>query len=147
MGMHIVGVIIHGNPDRRYFFVVYPHLAGDSNLNLECIRLALLADRKHTGNAMPPQVLIMVDNASDNKSRFTVGGLAWLVSEGIVNQVEIAMLPVGHTHEDIDQVRIITFALRSPSSLWFVPQRHFVSLLMPSFAHPLWVPLTIMLTL
>ena len=45
--MHIVGVIIHGNPDRRYFFAVYPHLAGDSNLNLECIRLALLADRKH----------------------------------------------------------------------------------------------------
>ena len=32
--MHVVGVIIHGSPDRRYFFLAYPHLAGDSNLNV-----------------------------------------------------------------------------------------------------------------
>lgn len=47
--MHVVGIIIHGSPDRRYFFLAYPHLAGDSNLNLECIRLALEQYRKDTG--------------------------------------------------------------------------------------------------
>ena len=29
--MHVVGVIVHGNPDRRYFYLAYPHLAGDSS--------------------------------------------------------------------------------------------------------------------
>ena len=100
--MHIVGVIIHGNPDRRYFFVVYPHLAGDSNLNLECIRLALVQFCKETG--FRPNLYVMVDNASDNKSRYTLGTLSWLVAQMYLNQVEVVMLPVGHTHEDIDQV-------------------------------------------
>ena len=108
--MHIVGVIIHGNPDKRYFFVVYPHLAGDSNLNVECIRLALHQHFKETG--LRPNLYVVVDNASDNKSRWVLGSLAWLVAQGKVNQVELSMLPVGHTHEDIDQAfRIIANAL------------------------------------
>lgn len=139
--MHIVGVIIHGNPDRRYFFVVYPHLAGDSNLNLECIRLALLADRKH--GTLRPNLLVMVDNASDNKSRFTIGGLAWLVAQGLVNQVEVAMLPVGHTHEDIDQVHKPELSASCCLLTFCVVLRHFVLLPMPSFGQGLWEPLTI----
>jgi len=121
--MHIVGVIIHGQPDRRYFFVVYPHLAGDSNLNLECIRLALVADSKITGNCMRVNLGVWLDNASDNKSRFTVSGLAWLVGQAIVNQVEVAMLPVGHTHEDIDQAfRVIANALIRASFVGTIDQ-------------------------
>ena len=100
--MHIVGVIIHGKPDKRYFFVVYPHLAGDSNLNIECIRRALMLYCNETG--LRPNLYVMVDNASDNKSRFVFGALAFLVADKRVSQVEVAMLPVGHTHEDIDQV-------------------------------------------
>ena len=112
--MHIIGVIIHGKPDKRYFFVAYPHLAGDSNLNLECIRLAL---RQHFGDAgLPPNLYVVVDNASDNKSRFVIGGLGWLVVHDYVNEVELTMLPVGHTHEDIDQV-LGTPARKRPISI------------------------------
>ena len=95
--MHVVGVIIHGNPDKRYFFLAYPHLAGNSNLNLECIRLALVQYGKDTGYSLRPNLYIQFDNASDNKSRFVIGGLAWLLLKDLVNQVEMVMLPVGHT--------------------------------------------------
>jgi hypothetical protein len=110
--MHVVGVIIHGHPDRRYFFLAYPHLAGDSNLNLECIRMALVQFAKDTGFVLRPNLYIQIDNASDNKSRFVFGALATMVLNGLVNQVELVMLPVGHTHEDIDQAfRVISEAL------------------------------------
>ena len=102
--MHIVGVIIHGSPDRRYFFLAYPHLAGDSNLNIECIRRALVLYYEELGTCLRPNLYVQVDNASDNKSRFVFGTLAWMVLKDLVRQVEVVMLPVGHTHEDIDQV-------------------------------------------
>lgn len=74
--MHVVGVIIHGNPDKRYFFLAYPHLAGDSNLNMECIRLALEQYRKDMNLPnLRPTLYLLFDNASDNKSRFTFGSL------------------------------------------------------------------------
>ena len=96
--MHVVGVIIHGHPDRRYFFLAYPHLAGDSNLNVECIRMALVQFAKDTGFVLRPNLYIQIDNASDNKSRFVFGALATMVVlNGLVNQVELVMLPVGHT--------------------------------------------------
>jgi hypothetical protein len=40
--LHITGVIIHGRPDARYIFYSYPHLPGNANLNIECVRRALL---------------------------------------------------------------------------------------------------------
>ena len=87
--------------------------------------MVLCADRV---SVEPILADLQVDNASDNKSRFVLGSLhavamccfqpftcliarltcvwarGWLVKQGIVNQVEMVMLPVGHTHEDIDQV-------------------------------------------
>jgi len=45
------------------------------------------------------------------------------VAQGLVNQVEVAMLPVGHTHEDIDQAfRIIANALIRAGFLGTVDQ-------------------------
>ena len=69
--------------------------------------------------ASDPDLYLQVDNASDNKSRYVIGTLAWMVLKDLVHQVEVAMLPVGHTHEDIDQAfRIIAEALRCAG---FVP--------------------------
>eukprot|EP00965_Chrysotila_dentata_P206372 6183496-Pleurochrysis_carterae.AAC.1 len=43
MTMHIVGVIFHGNPDRAHLFPAAPQLAGNSNLNCECLLRAIVA--------------------------------------------------------------------------------------------------------
>ena len=88
-----------------------PNLTGDSNLNMECIRLALVQYSKDFPG-LPPNLYVQFDSASDNKSRFTMGSLAWLVENNYFHQVESVMLPVGHTHEDIDQAfRVISEAL------------------------------------
>ena len=39
----------------------------------------------------------------DNKNKYLLFLAAWLVVTKQVDEVEIAMLMVGHTHEDIDQ--------------------------------------------
>ena len=35
--LHVAGVLIHGRPDKRYLFPASQQLAGDANLNLECL--------------------------------------------------------------------------------------------------------------
>ncbi len=37
--------------------------------------------------------------ARDNKNRYCIGYLAWLVGRGVFDYIEIGFLPVGHTHE------------------------------------------------
>mmetsp|Transcript_12125 Transcript_12125/g.31819 ORF Transcript_12125/g.31819 Transcript_12125/m.31819 type:complete len:706 (+) Transcript_12125:1194-3311(+) len=97
---HIVGVIVHGRPDKRYFFAASQQLTGDANLNIDCIRRVLSL---HAGDGpLRPELYVQVDNASDNKNKTLVGFLAFLVLNGYIRQAEIAFMMVGHTHEDID---------------------------------------------
>ncbi|XP_060594673.1 uncharacterized protein LOC132749024 [Ruditapes philippinarum] len=55
------------------------------------------------GNALPPILYIQADNcARENKNRYVLAFLQLLVEKNIFNEVHFSMLPVGHTHEDID---------------------------------------------
>lgn len=47
--------------------------------------------------------LELSDVVGDNKNKYLLFLAAWLVVTKQVDEVEIAMLMVGHTHEDIDQ--------------------------------------------
>jgi hypothetical protein len=51
--------------------------------------------------------------SQDNKSRYMLGFLAYLVAEGYVKQVELSMLMVGHTHMRVSccALRALPFAL------------------------------------
>jgi hypothetical protein len=95
----------------RFFFAAGEQFAGNSNLNLECLRRAFIIACK--GGKMRSKLSLQVDNASDNKSRYVIGLLAWMIRCGYVEEVELSMMPVGHTHEDIDQAfRVISEHLR-----------------------------------
>lgn len=83
--LHVTGVIIHGKPDAKYLFWSLPHLKGNANLNIECIRRALVHHLSQLG--FRPKLYIQFDNASDNKCYATLCLGAWLVSEGYVTQV------------------------------------------------------------
>ena len=53
-----------------------------------------------------------MDNcARENKNRYVFTYLSYLIKCKIFNKIEISFLPVGHTHEDIDQLfsRISTY--------------------------------------
>ena len=109
--LHITGVIIHGRPDARYIFYSYPHLPGNANLNIECVRRALL----HYLRDKPfrPKLYFQFDNASDNINYAILCLLGELVRDGYIAQAELCMMLVGHTHEDIDAMfRFIADALR-----------------------------------
>ena len=93
----VVGVIIHGRPDAQYFYAAGQHLSGDSNLNLECLRRALV----HYCKSAPlrRKLYVQFDNASDNKNKNCMGFLAWMVLMGYIEEAELSMMMPGHTHE------------------------------------------------
>lgn len=97
--LHVAGVLIHGEPDKRYLFPASQQLSGDANLNLECLRRALL---RHIQTTFREELHLQFDNAKDNKCKYVFGLLGWLVLNSKVKRITVAMLPTGHTHEDID---------------------------------------------
>lgn len=83
--MHVTGVIIYGKPDKRYLFWSLPHLPGNTNLNLECIRRALTDCLGSL--TFRPKLYIQFDNASDNKSYTSLCLCGWLVQHEYVSRV------------------------------------------------------------
>lgn len=52
-----------------------------------------------------PHIRVQMDNTCrENKNRYVLGFCHWLVAMGICDTLELCFLPVGHTHERVDQV-------------------------------------------
>jgi len=74
-----------------------------TNITVDCLHLALKRVLDSEG-AVPPVLFLQLDNTSKQcKSRHMLGFLALLVHLGVCEDVWLSFLPVGHTHEDIDQ--------------------------------------------
>jgi hypothetical protein len=59
----------------------------------------------YTQGKLPPVLHLQLDNTSKQcKSKYILGFLALLVEYGVFEKVTLNFLPVGHTHEDIDQI-------------------------------------------
>lgn len=82
--LHVTGVIIHGKPDARYIFWSLPFMPGNANLNLECLRRALVYFLRNL--TFRPKLYLQFDNASDNKNFTTLCLAGWLVMQGLVSQ-------------------------------------------------------------
>ena len=62
-------------------------------------------DQVNKYGKLPPVLYLQLDNTSKQcKSKYVLGYLACLVQWGIFERVVLSFLPVGHTHEDIDQM-------------------------------------------
>ena len=99
---HVLGVRVHDQPNRHYFFSVNSTVSGSANLNVEGIR-RVLCDL-YRSKPLPRTIYVQGDNASDNKCWTLLLFFAMLVHHGYTNDVYFSFLIVGHTHEDIDQV-------------------------------------------
>ena len=54
---------------------------------------------------MPPKLQLQLDNTcKDNKNHFLLGYCALLLAQGLFEEVEVFFLPVGHTHNEVDQI-------------------------------------------
>ena len=99
---HVLGVRVHDQPNRHYFFTINSTISGSANLNVEGIRRVLVD--LYESRPLPRTMYIQGDNASDNKCWTLLLFFAMLVYHGYTNDVYFSFLIVGHTHEDIDQV-------------------------------------------
>lgn len=88
-------------------FLEYPH---DSNLTLNCLLRALVITARD--GHLPSKLCLQMDNCGrENKNKFFLGCMALLVKMGIVDEILISFLMVGHTHEG--NVRLFI-----PHSFW-----------------------------
>lgn len=98
---HIVGVLVHGKG--TYCMMDFNQVPHDSNLTLNCMLKALMLVSKD--KKLPRKIYIQLDNCSrENKNRFFLGCMAYLVAQNIVEEVVMNFLMVGHTHEGIGHI-------------------------------------------
>ncbi|XP_022100770.1 uncharacterized protein LOC110984676 isoform X3 [Acanthaster planci] len=102
--VHITGVLMHTATAEGRIPLVYldhkevPH---DSNLTLHCLLQTLMRHQEKLGKTL----FLQLDNCfRENKNRYVIGFAALLVELDIFEEVTMHFLPVGHTHEDVDQL-------------------------------------------
>ena len=60
--------------------------------------------RRRSHGECPDALYLQLDNTcKQNKNRFLIGFLGLLVYRDIFQEILVSFLPVGHTHEDVDQ--------------------------------------------
>ena len=107
-------------------------MASDPNLTVECLQRTLVATEKISGE-LPPVLYLQLDNCwRENKNNVLVNWCASLVERGLFpGGIEIGFLPVGHTHNEVDQIASrISIALRRRDIL--TPE-HLIALLKESY--------------
>ncbi|XP_063954176.1 uncharacterized protein LOC135153857 [Lytechinus pictus] len=96
---HIEGCLVHGRTFYAYLVLEDSH---DSNMVINTLMKALV--KESAGRPLPSTLYLQQDNCwRENKNRFFIGFMAYLVAMHIFNEVQMSFLMVGHTHEDIDQ--------------------------------------------
>lgn len=91
---HLTGCLVHGIGCYGFFdFLQFSH---DTNLTLTSILLTLIEVSKH--GRLPKQLLIQMDNCvRENKNKFVLGFLSYLVEIGVFCEVRILLLKIGKT--------------------------------------------------
>ena len=99
----IIGVKAHGFSSRLYRTL--PHIASNANLCMEVLFLEIERRMKYcieNDVEFGRVLLLRIDGGPDLAAKKFYAGLELLVREGVYDRIEVARLPVGHTHEDID---------------------------------------------
>lgn len=99
--MHIIGVLAHGH--RPYAFTCPGHVKQGHNVTIQAI-FDVLVDLFKRNGKLPPVLFLQLDNTTkQNKGTYLSAFLALLIQCGTFKEIYVGFLPVGHTHEDIDQ--------------------------------------------
>jgi len=100
--VHLMGALVHGRA--AYAFTYLNNIKHGTNLVLECLN-DIFMDLMAEHGELPLVLCLQLDNtAKQNKNQFLIGFAACLVQWRIFQKVIVSFLPVGHTHEDIDQM-------------------------------------------
>lgn len=86
-----------------HIYRLFPHIAADANANLTCLWLTLAWLINNGKSAKDGTLYLQVDGASDNINNTLLKLASFLCQKHYFKRVVISRLPVGHTHEDVDQ--------------------------------------------
>ena len=101
--VHVTGVLDHGGEVPAQVILEDGRATKDANNTISSL-CHVLRVHQHSG-PLPEVLYIQLDNATgENKNRFVLFFCALLVGAGVFEKVKLSFLPVGHTHEDIDQL-------------------------------------------
>jgi hypothetical protein len=115
MQLHLMGVIVHGRGTWAY--TCPPHVAQGNNTTIQAL-WDTIVDIFQKDGRLPPVLYLQLDNTTKQcKGKYVMGFLGLLVKLGIFDKIIVGFLPVGHTHEDIDQFfsRIAIFMRNHPA--------------------------------
>ncbi|XP_072050017.1 uncharacterized protein [Amphiura filiformis] len=97
---HVIGVIVHGRGN--HLFVDMGEIPGDSNGTMNVFLQTL---NKYVESGLPNVCYVQMDNcARENKNKYFFALCCLLVELNVFQKIRVSFLPVGHTHEDIDQL-------------------------------------------
>ena len=103
----LIGVIHHSIPNKIQLFTMTEDHETGSNHIVETLHR--FVNMQHSKGPLPRTLYIQLDNCSrENKNHFLMAYLESLVAMRVFDVVEAGFLPVGHTHEDIDQAFSVT---------------------------------------
>lgn len=98
----LVGLLEHCIENELLLYTMTEEQQTGANHIIEAIHRFLNA--KRAKGCLPPSLFVQLDNCSrENKNHFFMSYMEFLVSARVFDVVECGFLPVGHTHEDIDQ--------------------------------------------
>ena len=101
--VHVMGIMTHGSDVPAEVLVSDTSVPSDTNYVITILCLTIMAYATRNG-FLPSVLYIQADSASENKSKNFLLFLAVLVGLRIFDKIKLCYLPVGHTHEDIDQM-------------------------------------------
>ncbi len=100
--VRLIGLLEHNQKNQLRLYTLTEEYPTGANHVIEAVH-RFLNERVHQ-SILPRTFFIQVDNCTkENKNRFFFSYIESLIRWKLFDEVMVAFLPVGHTHEDIDQ--------------------------------------------
>jgi hypothetical protein len=95
---HLTGVLDATGPLKMFWN--WDNVAKDGNLLPTVLLETLHQTKLQRGGKLPKVLLLQLDNtARENKNKYVMAFLAFLVDTGVFEEIWVNFLLVGHTHE------------------------------------------------
>ena len=100
--VHVMGVLSHGRAP--HVFLMGQQCKTGHNFTIEAVWNTIVKTLEAEGQ-LPEILILSLDNTThQNKGKFLVAFLSLLVKAKVFKKVFVVFLPVGHTHERVDQM-------------------------------------------
>ncbi len=100
--VRLIGLLEHNQKNKLRLFTLTEEYPTGANHVVEALHRFL--NERINQSVLPRTFFIQVDNCTkENKNRYFFSYVESLIRWRLFDEIQVAFLPVGHTHEDIDQ--------------------------------------------